>query len=269
MYYDLEITEYKSEDIPSLKRLWIETFHDEPKLVDRFFELLPSMGKGFVAESNGELFGAAYVLHAELRSADNSVTKLGYIYAVAVDKAARDNGIGAELTRACKRYCWQNNIDICCTLPAEHSLYGWYKKVGGFEPASYCTYETIAASDNDIDITELYADEYSFRRIDILRNKNYVNFDYGYLLYQKALFKTYIGGFFAYKDGIACGYLDGDTLLIKEALNCCPEFIPALCKRLGASKALIRRAADDGEPFIAAYEASSLPSDTVWNLALD
>ena len=89
------------------------------------------------------------------------------------------------------------------------------------------------------------------------------------MLYQKALLKAYGGGFFACKDGIACGYIDGETLLIKEALNCCPEFIPALCRRLGARNALIRYAADDGEPFIAAYEATGLPSDTVWNLALD
>ena len=269
MYYDLEINEYKTEDIPSLKRLWIETFHDEPELVNRFFELLPSMGKGFVAKSSGEIFGAAYVLNAELRRTDNSVVKLGYIYAVAVDKSARDNGIGAELTRACKRYCWQNNIDICCTLPAENSLYGWYRKVGGFAAANYCTYETVDAADEAVEINELYADEYSFRRIDILRGRNYVNFDYGYLLYQKALLKTYGGGFFACKDGIACGYLDGETLLIKEALNCCPEFIPALCRKLGVNNALIRHSSEDGEPFIAAYEAKHLPSDTIWNLALD
>ena len=51
MYYAININEYRQEDIPSLKRLWTETFGDAPELVDRFFELLPSMGTGLVAES--------------------------------------------------------------------------------------------------------------------------------------------------------------------------------------------------------------------------
>lgn len=45
MYYAININEYRQDDIPSLKRLWMETFGDAPELVDRFFELLPSMGK--------------------------------------------------------------------------------------------------------------------------------------------------------------------------------------------------------------------------------
>lgn len=66
MYYAININEYRQEDIPSLKRLWTETFGDASELVDRFFELLPSMGTGLVADSGGELLGAAYLLDAEL-----------------------------------------------------------------------------------------------------------------------------------------------------------------------------------------------------------
>ena len=44
MYYAININEYRQDDIPSLKRLWMETFGDAPELVDRFFELLPSTG---------------------------------------------------------------------------------------------------------------------------------------------------------------------------------------------------------------------------------
>ena len=54
MYYAININEYRQDDIPSLKRLWMETFGDAPELVDRFFELLPSMGTGLVAEADGE-----------------------------------------------------------------------------------------------------------------------------------------------------------------------------------------------------------------------
>lgn len=62
MIYD--IREYKQDDVSAMKSLWCDAFGDLPELVDSFFELLPSMGTGFVAELDGEVFGAAYVLDA-------------------------------------------------------------------------------------------------------------------------------------------------------------------------------------------------------------
>lgn len=269
MYYAVNINEYRHEDIPSLKRLWTETFGDVPELVDRFFELLPSMGTGLVAESGGELLGAAYVLDAELWCPEKLPVKLGYIYAVAVEPSARSNGIGAKLVAACERYCWENGIEICTTLPAEESLYAWYERVGGFQAATRCMYETVFPSDRAAEINPLFADEYAFKRADILRGKNYVNLNYGYMLFQEALCKTYGGGLFECNGGIACGYVDNGVLMVKEALNDTPEFIPALCRRLGAKSALVRRPDRYGTAFIAAYEAKDFPRDTVWNLALD
>lgn len=264
-----DINEYKKEDIPSLKTLWTETFGDSAELVDKFFELLPAMGTGLVAGLRGEIFGAAYVLEAELWVSGCFSKKIGYIYAVAVDKSARGCGIGAELVRACMRYCWENGIDICCTLPAEPSLYEWYEKNSGLTAAANCVYDTVFPSDCDADIKTLHADEYGFARSDILKGNNYVNFNHSYLLYQEAIFKECGGAYFSCGNGIACGYIYEDTLYIKEALNDPPEFIPALCKRLGAKSAFVRRAALDGDPYICAYESIDYPCDTVWNLTLD
>lgn len=264
-----EIHEYSEQDVPWLKSLWINAFGDAPELVDTFFELLPSMGVGLVAEFYGELFGAAYILNTELHSPGAPPKKAAYIYGVAVDAQAQGQGIGAGLVRACMRYAWEQGADICCTLPAEPSLYGWYEKIGGFVPVSCCTFEELSPSGSDIEIAELFADEYSYRRIDLLIKKPYISLYYDWLQFQEAIFKTYGGGFYAYKDGIACGYLDGDTLLIKEALNDAPEFIPALCRKLGAKKALVRRAAASGQPYMAAFEKSAYPPETEWNLSLD
>ena len=266
---DALIRAYCPADIPELTALWTETFGDAPELVDRFFELLPSMGTGLVAEANGELLGAAYVLSAELWSPERPPVKLGYIYAVAVEPSARNCGIGAKLISACERYCWENGVEICTTLPAEESLYAWYERVGGFQAATRCMYETVLPSDRAVEIKSLFADEYAFKRADILRGKNYVNLNYGYMLFQEALCKIYGGGLFGCKDGIACGYVDNGVLLIKEVLNDPPEFIPALCRRLGAKSAIVRRPDRYGSPFIAAYEAKDFPRDTVWDLALD
>lgn len=265
----MEINEYSPDDVPSLTTLWREVFGDEASVIESFFELLPSMGTGLTAKSGGELLGAAYVLCSELWCEDNSRKKLGYIYAVAVEEPARSNGIGAELVRACKRWCWENGIELIATLPAEPSLYAWYFRRAGFSAVGGCTYDTVFASDEPCEITQLNADDYGFRRAEILNGKNYVNLYFGWLMFEQKLLTTYGGGYFASGDGIACGYLDGDTLMIKEALSDSPEFIPALCGKLGAKKAIVRRSRSDGEPYLAVTPASDYPPDTQFNLTLD
>lgn len=267
MIYD--IREYKQDDVSAMKSLWCDAFGDLPELVDSFFELLPSMGTGFVAELDGEVFGAAYVLDAFLHLPDSSTKKLAYIYAVAVDGSVRGHGVGAELTRACMRNAWEYSADICCTLPAEGSLYDWYESRCGLAAASFCCYETVAAGTEAVGIKRLSADEYGFLREDMLKGTAHVGFYYGYLRFQEEIFTASFGGFFEYKGAIACGYIENGTLYVKEFLGDEPEFIPALCTALGVKKAVIRRASSFGERYIAAYRKADYPPDTVWNLTLD
>ena len=264
-----QIREYRSDDIGSLCSLWSNVFGDPVRLVERFFELLPSMGTGFAAEFGDEVFGAAYVLDAFLLLPDGTSKKVAYIYAVGVDELYRDQGIGKELTKACMRKAWEDSINICCTLPAEGSLYGWYEKKCGFKPATFCGYETVSAGQAVDGIHRMHADEYGFMRDNLLKGRAHISFYYGYLLFQEALLEEYGGGFFEYKGGIACGYVENDTLYVKEVINDAPEFIPALCAMLGAKCAVIRRADASDEPYIAAYDGDPLPPDTVWNLTLD
>lgn len=269
MYYNAEIREYTAADIPHMKRMWIDVFGDDAALVDRFFELLPSMGTALCAVCEHELQGAAYLLNSELWENAKFSKKLVYVYAVAVEPEARGFGIGSKLVRACRRFCWENNFDICCTLPAEDSLYGWYHKIAGFSTASCCKYEEINAGEELSGITELYADEYGFKRSELLRGKNYVNYYYGWLLYAEALAKTFGGGFFAYKGSVAYGYVEDGVLLIKEAINDPPEFMPALCARLGVNKALVRRISDQGNHYIASCDCREFPPDTLFTITLD
>lgn len=267
MIYDIH--EYREDEIAALKSLWREVFGDGARVTDSFFELLPSMGTGFAAVRDGEVFGGAYVLDAFLHLSDGSTKKAAYIYAVAVDDAARGSGIGAELTRACMRYAWECGADVCCTLPAEEALYDWYKTRCGFENASFCSYETVPAGENDGSITRLHADEYAFLREDMLRGRPHIGFYYGYLSFQETIFDEYGGGFFACNGGIACGYVEDGVLQVKEALGCGNDFIAALCTMLGAEKAVVRKASDCGEQYVAAYLKAEYPPDTVWDLTLD
>lgn len=266
---DLEIKAYSAEDIPALRALWLECFEDEPMLVDSFFELLPTMGSGLAAFCEGSIAGAAYVLDAELKIHGKITEKLGYIYAVGVTEQKRSQGIGEKLVKACKAHCHERGIELVCTLPASASLYKWYEKTGNLFAAGYCRYEYFPAGRFVPGIEEISPREYAERRERILSEKNYVNLSPGALEFQGKLFKTYSGGFYAYRDGIACGYAEGDELLIKELLNDVPGFIPALCTKLGSKRASVRLGSSEGDPYIAACPPSLYPSDTVWDLTLD
>ena len=58
------VREYRAEDIPALKALWLACFDDTPRFVDEFFAALPAIGGGVVAEGEGEILGAAYTIDA-------------------------------------------------------------------------------------------------------------------------------------------------------------------------------------------------------------
>ncbi len=267
MIYD--IREYREEDIGALKALWHEAFGDSYELIGAFFELLPSMGTGLVGELDGEIFGMAYVLDAFLHLPDNSTKRVAYIYAVAVDASAQGRGLGAELGRACMRYAWESGADVCCTLPAEDTLYDWYAERCGLKPTGFCRYEQFEASPEVREIKRLNSDEYAFLREDKLRGTAHVGFYYGYMRFQEEIFLGSGGGFFEYGGGIACGYVEDGVLYIKEALGDSDDFIPALCTTLGAKKAVVRRSDSFGERYISAYQPQEFPAETVWNLTLD
>ena len=268
MFDYAQIREYRAGDVPAMKRLWRDCFGDGEELTAPFFEHLCGMGTGFAAVRDDKLIGMAFVLFAELRSADlKRKDKISYIYAVAVEKTHRCHGIGEALTRECVRYSRERGAESVCTLPASEKLYEWYEAVGNMHFVSCCEYENTAASDEPAEIIELEADEYGWRRDDLLTGVPYVHFLYSFLQFWEALCRVCGGGLFACGDGIACGYVEDGVLYIKEAINDPPEFIPALCRKLGAAKAVVRRPSDDAEPFVCSD--NPLPGGTVWNIALD
>ena len=133
---DAVIREYRGGDIPEMSALWQAVFGDSEGLVNSFLQLLPDMGTAVVAEVNGKIAGAAYaVTGMELVSASGKVQTCGYIYAVAVAPEFRGSGIGRALTERSAELARARGAEVICTLPAEESLYAWYKTILGTECA--------------------------------------------------------------------------------------------------------------------------------------
>ena len=86
----------------------------------------------------------------------------------------------------------------------------------------------------------------------------------------RLLCEAYGGGLFAVDGGIAAGYLEDDSCLIRELI--CPDDLreenaAALARQLGAAKAELCSPAPSGNSFVALDR--SIPRDTVWNIAFD
>ncbi len=213
---DAVIREYRGGDIPEMSALWQAVFGDSEGLVNSFLQLLPDMGTAAVAEVNGKIAGAAYaVTGMELVSASGKVQTCGYIYAVAVAPEFRGSGIGRTLTERSAELARDRGAEIICTLPAEKSLYAWYKTILGTECALHrrrLEAESAAAAPP---VQSLSSSEYGQRREALLSDRCRMRPSHTTLEFQRRFCEELVGGLYACGGGICAAYLEDGAAVIK------------------------------------------------------
>lgn len=265
------IREYRGGDIPEMSALWQTVFGDGEELVDSFLELLPDMGTAAVAEVNGSLVGAAYVITG-MELADGGRTQTcGYIYAVAVAPEFRGGGTGRALTEHCALLARSLGAEVLCTLPAEGSLYAWYKAILGTECALHRRrFETGAAG--IVHVQSLQAAEYGRRREALLRDCCHMCPSQTTLEFQLRFCELLGGGLYVCGDGICAAYPEDGAAVIKELIvpdgTDAAAIAASIGAKLGTGRAVYYLPAPDGEPYLAA-ETGSIPADCVWNITFD
>ena len=221
--------EYRTDDLPALKTLWVRVFGDPPELVDDFFRLLPGMGSCFVAEEGGRLHAMASVITGfQLLVPGQAQKNCAYLYAVATEEAARGRGLGAAVSRGAAQLGRKAGAEILCTLPAEHSLYDWYWDILSLRHVSS---RTLFYSDALPEREPLSSAEYGSRREALLHGSPHVALNRDALEFQERLSASYGGGMFASGESVFCGYADGGAWVIPEwlgpdtALRALPGFL--------------------------------------------
>lgn len=268
------LREYLPVDIPVLTALWRGVFGDPDALIASFFDLLPGMGTCLVAEQSGRLAGMASVICAmELVSPPASPKRCAYVYAVAVDGAARHQGIGAALVREASALAMTRGASLLSTLPAEPSLYAWYEELMGVSCALRRTrYETVCAP--GLAVETLSAAEYMRRRESLLVSLPHLRLTGAAPTFAQCFYESFGGGLYACGEALCSAYVDGSTAYVKELVlpagsAAAPSAVAAsLGAALGASRARYWLPSQTGEAYISAVPGL-LPPSCVWNLSFD
>ena len=228
------LRESAPQDTEQLRELWCRVFGDPPELVDAFLSHLPGMGCGCVAERDGRILGAAYLIHGfTLLQPGQAPLRCGYLYAVAVHPDARGHGLGAAVSRGAVRLGREYGAELICTLPAEESLYRWYGEI--------------------LSLTHRNTRRV-FSREALLRDTPHVRPNASVMDFAASLCRACGGGLYTLDDMLFCAYrIQGCWVM--------PELLPlSAAERIAGLRSAVH-------PYLCADRP--LPDGLIWNLTLD
>ena len=203
-------------DIPALRRLWQEAFGDPEGYLDLFFSTAYRPERCMVLMEEGRILAAAYWLTCRLGE-----SRLAYVYAVAVDKAARGRGLGKGLMTAVEAHLARENWAGVLLVPGEESLRKFYVNLG-YSNIS-CHRRFTAGPGTPVSIRILSPAEYAEARRGLLPENGVIQ----------------EGDSLEFLSKLAVFYR-GDGFLAAVTAEGCPEFLGDAAKAPGLAAALGR-----------------------------
>lgn len=270
---DMRIRRAAPADLPVLTRLWQAAFGDPPELIERFYRRFPPAKAAWVVEAGGCVVTAAHLLEGRLHTADGNVLPCAYVYAVSTDPAHQGNGYASALMR---RFAMDADASGCVlyTLPAEASLYAWYRSVMGTTQTARGE-RLFITREPDMqylpNVQRVSAQEYAALREQALQGSAHVELSAALLAFQADLCDMCGGALVRIAGGCAAVERDGDLLLVKELLGA--DTLPAvqaLLTAFGVQDAQLCIQRTGGAQALAAYRPFSCADpDMLWGLYLD
>ncbi len=118
-------------DARQLKDLWQEVFQEDEEYLRAFFQCLFRPENALVQEEDGRIVSALHMVPYDFRDGDE-VHPMLYLYAIATLQGYRSRGLGRALTEAAFPIARERGFSGVFLVPAEESLFQWYRKMGFF-----------------------------------------------------------------------------------------------------------------------------------------
>lgn len=150
----------KPEDIPALRKLWKEAFHDEDAFLDAFFSTGFSAARCRCIMEEGNALSALYWFDCTLKDA-----KYAYLYAVATTECHRGKGLCRALMADTHTHLTQQGYAGAVLVPGEESLFRFYEAMGYRVCGSVSSIAVSAPGiAPDVHLTELTVSQYATAR---------------------------------------------------------------------------------------------------------
>lgn len=262
-------------------KLWQETFGDDKKFIETFFEIFDVNTALHTLSVNEELISMLFALPCELQHKGTRV-KLAYIYAVATRAEHRGNGYMQTLMRHTHDSLLTNGYSAAILLPADKKLRDYYGKMG-YEPCAWRKYEThrVIEIKSNCDIATYTAfdhDLYNFIKSRLLLRNNIIH---SCNLIEMNIIDAHTSGgnvYAAFHNGRLCAVafvaLRKDKPLITEFIyddiTAKNDIIRHICSGYSVSSVESIVSHDTGEPFAMMLRFdNSLPKHINMQLMLD
>lgn len=138
----------RKEDIPELKNLWREIFKDTDDYIEKFFKYRMKSEHTFVGRENGKIISTAYMLKSDLVLNSGEVVPAFYMCGISTREEYRGKGCSGKVIEACFNHAKECGADLCYLVPANRSLFDFYKKSGMMPFTSLFKQELIVEEGN-------------------------------------------------------------------------------------------------------------------------
>ncbi len=278
---DVILRPWQPDDKPQLKGLWKLAFGDPDEYIDAFFGRFLIPGGCVVAETDGKVVSAMYIIGGQTAYPYRSNTlSAGYTYALATLPEYRGRGIGSAVYKAATDAALQT-ADAACVLPAETGLYPFYEKASGAKPLSYVRETRLKKTDlagiSAVNAARIPALHYAGMREWLMGGMPHVTFDDAVFDFMEETGTD----FFVLENGVAAADTSDGLCRITELLVSNGDFsgaIAGVARWCSAQDYIVRSPAfmdGPGEirPFVLSVLRKapdySLPNDLWWGFGMD
>ncbi len=116
-------------DIPAMKKIWDDSFHDSINYIDFIFDRLAKPTDAVVYEDAGKIVSMLLMIDTKFVFR-NETADVVYIYGAATSKQYQNRGIMTYLLDHAENVARQKGVQLSVLVPGEPYLYNYYKKRG-------------------------------------------------------------------------------------------------------------------------------------------